>query len=355
MNLSLVSLRRRTIFLILIVLSLGGIIATVLHDYSPQTHPISLVIPPLTAVICFGQLIYLIYHPNRIEFIIQITLIWGAVINIFPEYFFVIVSWLTPGTQLIHTLPPITPGLFLLNMGMIVFLRPSHLIHFALLLWAVTAVPILSYLISHPVELQHPRGLELLMTLGPAMGVNLALIVFYVRLQAAVDHLQREELRLQKVSEIDPLTQLWNRRAGERILRELIEQNPLGLGIILCDIDYFKSVNDTYGHLVGDHVLQIFTQWCRQHIRPQDVMVRWGGEEFMVIGRVDEPAEIALLAERLCQGIAQQSIPEVERITASFGVAFYQPPETIIDLFDRADTALYQAKQQGRNRVVVNA
>ncbi len=355
MNLSLLHLRRRAIFLILVVLSFGGVIATILHTYTPDTHPISLVIPPLTTIISFGQLIYLIYNPKRIELVIQMSLIWGAIINIFPEYFFVTTAWLNPDKQLIDILPPITPGLFLLNTGMIVFLRPPYLIRFSLALWGVTAVPVLSYLISHPLELQHPRGLELLMTLGPAMAINLALIVFYVRLQAAVDHLQREGLRLQKISEIDPLTQVWNRRAGERILAELIEQASAGLGIIVCDIDHFKSVNDTYGHLVGDQVLQLFAQWCRQHIRPQDMVVRWGGEEFVVIGSVDDPGELRLLAERLCQGIAQQSIPAVGRVTASFGVAYYQPPETMADLFDRADTALYQAKQEGRNRVVVSA
>ncbi|WP_216634520.1 GGDEF domain-containing protein [Gloeomargarita lithophora] len=262
-------------------------------------------------------------------------------------------AWIQPGKQLVEILPPITPGLFLLNTAMIVFLRPRSLIRFAVLLWGVMAVPILSYLIAHPGELQTPRGLELLLTLGPAMGVNLALIIFYVRLQAAVDHLQNEGMRLQKISEMDLLTQVWNRRAGERILGELIEQKQLGLGIILCDIDHFKSVNDTYGHLVGDQVLQMFAQWCRQHVRPQDMVVRWGGEEFVVIGCTDEPAEMASLAARLCQGIAQQSVPEVGKITASFGVACHQPEETLSALFERADMALYQAKQQGRNRVVV--
>lgn len=236
---------------------------------------------------------------------------------------------------------------------MIVFLRPRGLVRLVFLLWVVTAAPVVIYLIFHPSELATPRGMDLMITLVPAMAVNLSLLLFYMRLQDAIDKLYIERFHLQEVSEKDALTSVFNRGAGERILQNLIDQPDLKIGIILCDIDHFKQVNDRYGHLMGDRVLQLFARCCQAHLRKTDTLIRWGGEEFLIVVTGDDEQELEHLAERLRAIVAEREIPEVGKVTASFGVALLLPQENLIQLFARADQALYQAKKSGRNQVVL--
>jgi diguanylate cyclase (GGDEF)-like protein len=351
----LATLKRNATIFILWVMSLGGAIATLLHLTESKAHIISLIIPPLTVVVCSWLLLYLNRYPQKSNLAVKIMLGWVGFIILFPEYFFVIEAALHPEKKLVDILPPITSGIFLLTTGMIVFLRPRGLIRQAFLLWIITASPVVGYLILHPQELQTPRGMDLMLTLVPAMGINLSLILFYVRLQDAIDKLHIERLHLQEVSEKDALTKIFNRGAGERILQTLIDKPTQKIGIILCDIDRFKRINDTYGHLAGDRVLQTFAQSCQANLRKQDTLIRWGGEEFLIAVTGDNDTELEQLAERLRLIISNQQIPEVGRITASFGVASLRSQENLIDLFARADRALYQAKEQGRNRVVVVA
>ncbi|NJM27929.1 MAG: GGDEF domain-containing protein [Pseudanabaena sp. RU_4_16] len=334
-------------------MSLATMIATALHAFEPNPHPISLVIPPLTAIVCLSLLLYLIKYPQQIYRVIKISIGWSSFIFIFPEYFFVIEAFLDPKKRLVDTLPPISSGIFLLTTIMIVFLRPRGLVRLVFLLWVVTAAPVVVYLIFHPSELETPRGMDLMITLAPAMAVNLSLLLFYTRLQDAIDKLYIERFHLQEVSEKDALTSVFNRGAGERILQNLIDRSELKIGIILCDIDYFKQVNDRYGHLMGDRVLQLFARCCQAHLRKTDTLIRWGGEEFLIVVTGDDEQELEHLAERLRAIVAGQEIPEVGKVTASFGVALLHPQENLIQLFVRADQALYQAKKSGRNQVVI--
>ncbi|MFZ5650847.1 MAG: GGDEF domain-containing protein [Bacillota bacterium] len=127
------------------------------------------------------------------------------------------------------------------------------------------------------------------------------------------------------------------------------------LSVIMMDIDHFKKVNDTYGHDAGDVVLKEFARTVKSAIRPMDFLGRYGGEEFVVICNacIDEASEIAGRV-RLTVSAAPVSISEGQAlsITASFGVAGYRPGDNPETLIKRADTALYEAKKAGRNRVV---
>jgi diguanylate cyclase (GGDEF)-like protein len=346
------SLKRNAITFGLRVIVIGGIIATLLHLIQGKAHPISLVLPPLTSIVSLGLLLYLHQYPQRIYQVIKLTFAWLSFIILLPEYFFVFETVFNPEKRLIDTLPPITSGIFLLSMGMIVFLRPRALVRKVFVLWAITAAPVVIYLIFHPQELQTPRGMDLLITLVPAMGINLTLILFYSQLQDTVDKLHIERLRLKEISETDALTQVLNRAAGERMLQSLIDQATQKIGIILCDIDHFKRINDNYGHLSGDRVLQTMAKSCQANLRQQDTLIRLGGEEFLIVVSGDEEAELVQLAERLRYIIANLQIPDVGKITASFGVAFLQPAEDLTTVFARADQALYRAKALGRNQVV---
>ncbi|MEA5583128.1 GGDEF domain-containing protein [Nodularia harveyana UHCC-0300] len=350
---SLEKLQRNSIKTTLWMMVLGGIIASIFHLSVTETHLISLVIPPLTIIVGLGLLIYLHRYPDHIHQVIKIIFGWSSVVLFFPEYFFVIEAIFNPEKKLVDTLPPISSGIFFFTTGMIVFARLRNPVRIASLLWLFSAFPIVIYLLFFPEELKTPRGLDLMMTFVPNMGMNLCLITFYERLQDSVDQLQTQQLHLQEVAEKDALTGIFNRGKGERILQNLIERPDRNIGIILCDIDHFKRVNDNFGHLVGDRVLQEIVKCFQAHIRQEDVLVRWGGEEFLIVVSENDEIELKQLAERLREIIAEHKISEVGNMTASFGVARLNSSENLKQLFSRADQALYKAKKLGRNQVVI--
>ena len=159
---------------------------------------------------------------------------------------------------------------------------------------------------------------------------------------------------LEREATFDQLTGALNRRRTEQALsREMERSNRHGtaLSVALLDIDHFKAVNDRFGHAVGDEVLSDLVQRCSASLRATDLIGRWGGEEFLLV-LPDTGQESALqLAERLRQRISEGRTSTGQRVTASFGVAVYQPGESLAPLLKRADDALYRAKDRGRNRV----
>lgn len=176
-------LKRDACYLGLVTMVVASTTATVLHFIEPNPHPISIFLPPLSALVCLAILTYLVFHPYRVHLASKLVAIWVGAITIFPEYFFVIEAFLHPEQKLIETLPPITSSLFLMITSLIIFAPPHLLIPIALSLWLIIGSPILVYLLMHPAQMQMARGLDLIITLGPAMGINLGLVLFYVRLQ----------------------------------------------------------------------------------------------------------------------------------------------------------------------------
>ncbi len=176
----------------------------------------------------------------------------------------------------------------------------------------------------------------------------------------AINH---ERLKLDGLT--DPLTGISNRRFFERRLAEEVERWARQSGPLVCmlvDVDFFKQVNDQYGHQVGDRVLRQIASLLGQDLRGSDVLARYGGEEFVLLLPGTTPTQGAAIAERLRSNIEHSSfvIPEGLDldVTVSIGLACLQPgaescgPDPAVWLFHQVDTALYQAKQTGRNRVV---
>ena len=165
------------------------------------------------------------------------------------------------------------------------------------------------------------------------------------------------EKKMARMARSDALTGVANRRSLEERLGSHLSAVGRGrpLTIIMIDIDHFKSVNDTYGHDMGDAVLKAVAQLLVDGVRPVDLVGRWGGEEFLVICP-DTPCDPGrLLAERLAALLRTKDIDRVGRRTASFGVAQAEPGDSIDSLFIKADQALYAAKSGGRDRVCVTA
>ena len=160
---------------------------------------------------------------------------------------------------------------------------------------------------------------------------------------------------LQRKASTDALTGLANRRAGEAALSAHLTSVASGgvMSIALCDIDHFKAVNDTYGHLSGDRVLGLVAAQLTGLVRGDDVAVRWGGEEFLLVLPGAAGAAAAGTAERVRQAIEGSPDAEVGRVTISIGVTEAGPDDTLTSLVARADEALYAAKSGGRNQVQV--
>ncbi|MCW3147697.1 diguanylate cyclase [Stutzerimonas stutzeri] len=163
-----------------------------------------------------------------------------------------------------------------------------------------------------------------------------------------------DEQALREAASLDALTGLYNRRGGEGLLERAYigaREGGAPFCLILADIDHFKAINDNWGHPAGDRVLERVGRLLRACVRSTDGVVRWGGEEFMIILPHCELRAAAEQAERIRERIERTSLPDVGRITLSLGVAQFVAGEAVSTVIERADRALYQAKGQGRNRV----
>ncbi|XWK89880.1 MAG: PAS domain S-box protein [Phormidium sp.] len=204
----------------------------------------------------------------------------------------------------------------------------------------------------------YPWESELLQQLATQVAIAIQQSELHQQLQMA--NKQLENLAL-----IDQLTQVANRRCFDRTLSEewtrlIREKQPLSL--LLCDIDYFKQYNDTYGHTAGDICLQLVAQALRKGVqRPIDLVARYGGEEFAIILPLTDSKAAAKVAQKIHQAIQEMQLPHIgsaisQFVTISIGIATKLPNlETVpLALIEAADRALYQAKSNGRNRFIID-
>jgi diguanylate cyclase (GGDEF)-like protein len=209
----------------------------------------------------------------------------------------------------------------------------------------------------------------LLVNIRQRKGAQLKLKQFNTQLESIV-HQRTEELehrnealeaashRMEELANTDILTGLHNRRAGVEdvsafISRINITYQPLSLALL--DIDFFKRVNDTFGHQIGDKVLIQLAQTLKKTLRPSDRVYRWGGEEFLLaLPNTDEALAFAV-CERLRLKIAEMHIGEIPQITVSIGLAGFHSGDNLDRILQFADEALYKAKGDGRNKVITKA
>ncbi|MEA3405342.1 MAG: diguanylate cyclase [Pseudomonadota bacterium] len=173
---------------------------------------------------------------------------------------------------------------------------------------------------------------------------------------ATQQQLTHSNKSLEKLSETDYLTGCYNRSYIDRIMKQetlRTKRYDGSLSLILIDLDDFKKVNDTYGHLVGDEVLISTANWIQSTIRETDAFGRWGGEEFVLICPNTGLQQAENIAEKVRMGIAQHSFSHNIQQTLSIGVTEYQVNESTDNWISRTDKALYEAKHQGKNRVSI--
>ncbi len=173
---------------------------------------------------------------------------------------------------------------------------------------------------------------------------------------------QRRELSdaldtIRVLATVDELTSLVNRRRMHEVLEEEERRQPSGRDtcIALLDIDFFKQVNDQCGHAAGDSVLRSFSQVARGCLREDDVLARWGGEEFLLLLPDATPQDARAVLERMLDRVHAMAAPGVEgrRISFSAGLATRNAGEPFAEAIHRADKALYRAKESGRDRIVL--
>ncbi len=178
-----------------------------------------------------------------------------------------------------------------------------------------------------------------------------------------LSRLRTEFKRVRRESLVDPLTGIQNRRAFDHSLAEYCEKakaDGVSVCLLMVDIDHFKKVNDTHGHVVGDAVLKWVTESIDATIRGGDVLARYGGEEFAVLLPDTSMQGAEIVADNICSSIRNQKLRhgdnfQVGRITVSVGVAQFYSQEPEANFVKRADAALYRAKESGRNRVCTHA
>lgn len=207
---------------------------------------------------------------------------------------------------------------------------------------------------------RHANPAELLVPGVFFFGACFVWVTTNLSLQTAID-IRRITL-LEQENITDALTGIHNRRYLERQLAEEIgraQRYSLALSILVIDMDHFKRVNDTHGHPAGDQVLKTLGALIRETIRTYDIAARYGGEEFLIIAPSTTATDVLTLAERLRERVESHPFAlekETLALTVSIGVAgLCKETNTVTKFIQVADEALYQAKQQGRNRIVLAA
>ncbi len=187
----------------------------------------------------------------------------------------------------------------------------------------------------------------------------LARIKTHLELKFTRDELKKALVELEKLATTDELTGISNRRhftaLAEREFNLAKRQKRL-FSLLILDIDYFKKINDSYGHVAGDYVIKYVAKQCVLSIRQEDLCARWGGEEFIIFLSESMLEDAIVVATRLRKDIEKLSLlfqSQEIKVTVSIGVAVYHPDDKNVNqTIIRGDIALYQAKNSGRNRVV---
>jgi len=341
----------RGVLVLLALTGFMGVAASVLHYMEPEPEPMDLVIPPLVALANLVLAVWLVRRPKSILQVVYSAFGVGIAALSLPAWYYSFRAFLDPNVLLINIFPPISSFLIILIVLVMVMLPPRRAFPIMIVAWGLNAVPILSYLLTHKEELWAPRGQEMFMSYGLAILLLLVLLPFQHRARLQLERLQNDNSHMLNLAERDALTQQYNRWGGQRLLDDFMRSGTTG-SIIMLDIDHFKMINDTHGHLIGDQVLQQFAARVSSALRSDGHLIRWGGEEFLVLIRGISERDAFTVAERLRASINSDLFPPVGRLTASGGATSRKDSDTLESLITRADKALYEAKLKGRDQVI---
>lgn len=179
----------------------------------------------------------------------------------------------------------------------------------------------------------------------------------HLRLSRLTKEFKATAQKMEKLANTDPLTGIANRMKFNHLIEHQLQVShryKKNMGLIFFDIDHFKQINDTYGHKAGDSVLVEITKLISSLVRSSDVFARWGGEEFLILSPEISLTQIISLAEKLRLNVERFNFSDVPNVRCSFGVTMLNPKDDVKAFIQRADEALYEAKETGRNKVIVH-
>ncbi|MBU2879424.1 MULTISPECIES: GGDEF domain-containing protein [Alteromonadaceae] len=257
------------------------------------------------------------------------------------------------------------PGRILAFVAMFVVFVTILLKGISQLMWIFPALTAIFFLL--PANMAAIYSLVILLSIGYVLREQLTVFLaleFYVTAIATLlfsyafaDRMRKQQQQLTELATSDPLTGAGNRRAMEEKLLDVIafqrREQSLPVSLILMDLDNFKKVNDAYGHAKGDDILKAFVETIEKRIRSTDKLYRFGGEEFVIIAENTPLKDAIKLAEQFRFAIENEGWLAKHNITISVGTAKYEPHETAFEWLGRADRAMYQAKDLGRNNCCV--
>ncbi|BFM49995.1 hypothetical protein THO17_21580 [Marinomonas sp. THO17] len=295
-------------------------------------------------------LIYLRFDPKkRVNQVIKIYGYILLIVSVLNTLYYTTRAW-QGEMSFIENFPPIS-GMTILTMTLIMLMIPEKLNKLIILTWTLNALPVLLLLATHPEELQTPRGYDLLFLFGPASLLVLLIIPYQRSLKSHMDKIHFDLKNSREEADRDFLTDVFNRRGLNSWLNELEDNSQIS--IMLIDIDHFKSINDKFGHDIGDHVLIEFASRLRTVYHGTHALARWGGEEFIVVIVNSTRDKIQIVSEMFRTALSQLPYKEVGKITASIGVSQVNSIDGFSTMVKEADTALYIAKNHGRDQVVM--
>lgn len=340
----------RGVLAMLVLTGLTSAAGTVLHYAEPNPQLMDLIIPPLVALSNLAMMFWLLLRPQHVVRVVYSAFGVAILALSLPAWYFTWQATHSDKVWLTNVFPPISSFFIILNVLLMVLLPPRRAFVFIILVWGLNALPILGYLFTHKDELWTPRGREMFMSYGLAIFLLLILLPFQRRARLQLERLQHANFHMHNLAERDALTQQYNRLGGQRLLDEFMRSHTRG-SVIMLDIDHFKPINDTHGHLVGDKVLQQFSERLSRALRSDGHLIRWGGEEFLVLILGITEQDAVKVAERLRAAISNEEFPVVGKLTVSGGVTSRRENDSLESLITRADKCLYEAKLNGRNQI----
>lgn len=335
------------LFLLILMIAIGFIWLVeeqldVIFDYDRYGYMVTLVVIP----ICFG-----------LSFFARKTYIARVVIFIYLVAYLLLLTAITflqaASSGNIYTIASTlqwVPAIYIVSF---LFLPNKQAVWSAVAVYCLMLL-LLIFAYLNVFEPQNNALKAMLLSAILSQGVCIFCLFGVVKLKRTRDAAGLRAEKMEKAANVDGLLGIGNRRMLQREL-DTMASTHTPFSLLLIDVDHFKVINDTHGHLVGDDVLRELTLSIESNLRPGDTIGRWGGEEFLVLVNGTELIDAEMLAQRIRSGIDAHLFSTVGKVTVSIGVAQFQPNISVSQVFSIADKALYDAKNAGRNKVVVAA
>lgn len=336
--------RRILVIGILLLGALAGLLALYLQWVIKATNPVDLTFLPLMAVLFLGMAALLAYRRDKLNLVENaaylMLVLYGLSMLVYQVRF--TLPELHTFTETMFWFPMLYLVAYLLHRRAMAF-RVAATIWVVALLLGLASAPLGDFLRTRD-----------------AAAIN-ALLQFYISgivyilLLYSFSRIEENYAETRMLAYLDHLTQLPNRRYGEAVLVQLLRQVREQGGrfsVVMLDLDGFKKVNDRHGHDVGDRVLKRSALLIQRHLPRGARVIRWGGEEFLIVLPGLEERGAQAVAEEVRRGLETSPHEGVGPVLASFGVASYRINDSLDALIQRADRAMYFAKQSGGNRVV---